>query len=102
MAPSRSLLARFKKALKRTQAWRPNSKAIPEQSSVLPNKVSVPEQPQAAKQQPIIHQEQSSVAAASTMPILQIALTNNTTSNQVFAYISEHDWNIWSMYWKNH
>jgi hypothetical protein len=94
MAPSKSLLVRFKNALKRTQAWRPNSKAVPKQASVIPNKVSIPEQPQAAKQQPIIHQDQPSVATANTMPTLQIALTNNTTSDQVFAYISKHDQNL--------
>jgi hypothetical protein len=88
MAPSKSLLVRFKNALRRTQAWRPNSKAVPNQASAIPTKVSIPEQPQAAKQQPIIHQDQSSVAATSTMPTLQIALTNNTTSDQAFAYIS--------------
>lgn len=92
MAPSRPLLARLKKALKRVQTWRPGQKAVPEQTSAPPTntKASVPEQPQAATRQPIIHQDQAPIAAASTMPTLQIALQNNTTSNQVYAYISEH------------
>jgi hypothetical protein len=89
MATSYPLLARLKSAIKRVHTWRPTKKAVPEQSSVSPNRVSVPEQPQAATRQPIIHQEESSVAAASTMPTLQIALKNNSTSDQVYAYVSE-------------
>lgn len=90
MAPSNSLLTRLKNTLKRITSWRPTkNKAVPEQSRALPDKTSVPEQPQAAPQQPIIHQDQTPVRAASTMPTLQIALKNNSTSNQIFAYVSE-------------
>ena len=90
MAPSNSLLARLKKTLKRITAWRPTKKkSVPEQPRALPDKTPVPEQPQAALQQPIIHQDQTPVRAASTMPTLQIALKNNSTSNQVYAYVSE-------------
>ena len=92
MAPSNSLLARLKKTLKRITAWRPTKKkSVPEQPRALPDKTPVPEQPQAAPQQPIIHQnqDQTPVRAASTMPTLQIALKNNSTSNQVYAYVSE-------------
>ena len=90
MAPSNSLLARLKNTLKRITAWRPNKKkAASEQPRALPDKTSVPTQPQAALQQPIIHQDETPVKAASTMPTLQIALKNNSTSNQVYAYISE-------------
>ena len=90
MAPSNSLLARLKNALKRITAWRPTKKkAVPEQPRPLPDKTSVPEQPQAAPQQPIIHQDQTPVRAASTMPTLQIALKNNSTSNQIYAYVSK-------------
>lgn len=89
MAPSNSLSTRLKNAFKRVTTWRPRKKATPEKSSANPDKASVPEQPQAATQKPIIHQDQSSVAPASTMPTLQIALTNNTASTQVYAYISE-------------
>jgi len=74
--------------LKRITAWRPTkTKSVPEQPRALPDKTSVPKQPQAAPQQPIIHQDQT-VKAASTMPTLQIALKNNSTSNQVYAYVS--------------
>jgi hypothetical protein len=91
MAPSNSLLARLKSTLKRITAWRPNKKktTAPVQPRALPDKSPVPEQPQAALQQPIIHQDQTPVRAASTMPTLQIALKNNSTSNQVYAYVSE-------------
>jgi hypothetical protein len=91
MAPSTSLLARLKNTLKHITAWRPNNKkkAVPEQPRDLPDKTSVPEQPQAAPRQAIIHQDQTPVTAASTMPTLQIALKNNSTSNQVYAYVSE-------------
>lgn len=90
MAPSNSLLARLKNTLKRITAWRPTKKkSVPEQPRALPDKTPVPEQPQAAPQQPIIHQDQTPVRAASTMPTLQIALKNNSTSNQVYAYVSE-------------
>lgn len=91
MAPSNSLWARLKNAVKRVTTWRPSSKkvAAPKQPSAAPDKASVPEQPQAATQKPIVHQDQSSVAPASTMPTLQIALTNNTAADQVYAYISE-------------
>jgi len=91
MAPSTSFSARIKSTLRRITAWRPIKKAVPEQPRALPDKtsVSVPEQPQAAPRQPIIHQDPSSVTAASTMPTLQIALKNNSTSSQMYAYISE-------------
>jgi hypothetical protein len=90
MAPSNSLLARLKSTLKRITAWRPNKKKTASaQPRALPDKSSVPEQLQADSQQPIVHQDQTPVRAASTMPTLQIALKNNSTSNQVYAYVSE-------------
>jgi hypothetical protein len=88
MAPSNLFLAHIKDTLKRIAAWRPTKKAVPEQKRALQDKVSVPEQPQAAPRQPITHQDPSSVTAASTMPTLRIALKNNSTSSQIYAYIS--------------
>lgn len=90
MAPSNSLWTRLKNAVKRVATWSPSKKTAPEKSSAKPDKASEPEQPQPATQKPIVHQDQSSVAPASTMPTLQIALTNNTASSQVYAYISKH------------
>ena len=89
MAPSNAFMARIKNTLKRIAAWRPTKKAVPEQPRALPEKASVPEQPQAAPRRPVIHQDPSSITAASTMPTLQIALKNNSTSSQIYAYISE-------------
>lgn len=90
MALSNAFLTRIKNTLKRITAWRPTKKkAIPEQPRALPDKTSVPEQPQAAPQQPIVHQDQTPVRAASTMPTLQVALKNNSSSNQVYAYVSK-------------
>lgn len=92
MAPSNSLWTRLKNAVKRVTTWRPSSKKVAapnKEPNATPDKASVPEQPQAATQKPIVHQDQSSVAPATTMPTLQIALTNNTAADQVYAYISE-------------
>lgn len=89
MAPSDSIADRLKKLFKRIPTWRHKKETIPSQPAALPNKASPPEQPQAATRQPIIHQDKSSVKAASTMPTLQIALQNQSTSTEVYAYISE-------------
>lgn len=89
MAPSTSILDRAKKLLKRIPTWRPKKNTAAKQQATLPNKASLPEQPLAAIQKPIIHQDRSAVKAASTMPTLQIALENQTSSTQVYAYISE-------------
>lgn len=94
MATSNPLVARLKKLIKRIPIARNKKATAPKQPAAtpaIPTEVAAPEQPQAVvRQQPIIHQD-SSVAAASTMPTLQIALQNQTTSNEVYAYISEHD-----------
>ena len=95
MATSISLLARLKKLIKRIPIARNKKAATPKQPAFTPDnptEVAAPEQPQeVVRQQPIIHQDSSTVAVASTMPTLQIALQNQTTSNEVYAYISEHN-----------
>jgi len=95
MATSIPLLARLKKLLKRMPIARNKKAAAPKEPVVtpaIPTEVAAPEQPQeVVRQQPIIHQDSSSVAVASTMPTLQIALQNQTASNEVYAYISEHE-----------
>jgi hypothetical protein len=95
MATSNPLLARLKKLIKRIPIARNKKAATPKQPAAtptIPTQVTAPEQPkEVVQQQPIIHQDSSSVVAASTMPTLQIALQNQTTSNEVYAYISERD-----------
>jgi hypothetical protein len=95
MATSNPLLARLKKLIKRIPIARNKKASAPKQPATtptIPTEVAAPEQPQEVfRQQPIVHQDSSSVVAASTMPTLQIALQNQTTSNEVYAYISEHD-----------
>ena len=100
MATSTPLLARLKKLIKRIPIARNKKAATPKEPVVTPAiptevaapQVAAPEQPQEVfRQQPIVHQDSSSVVAESTMPTLQIALQNQTTSNEVYAYISKHD-----------
>jgi hypothetical protein len=96
MATSNPILARLKKLIKRIPIARNKKATAPKQAAAatptIPTKVAAPEQPQeVVRQQPIIHQDSSSVAVASTMPTLQIALQNQTTSNEVYAYISEQN-----------
>ena len=95
MATSNPLLARLRKLIKRIPIAR-NKKATapkePAAAPTIPTKVAAPEEPQeVVRQQPIINQDSPSVAIASTMPTLQIALQNQTSSSEVYAYISEHD-----------
>lgn len=95
MATSNPILARLKKLIKRIPIARNKKSAAPKQPAAtptIPTEVAAPEQPQeVVRQHPIVHQDSSSVVAESTMPTLQIALQNQTTSNEVYAYISKHD-----------
>jgi len=96
MATSNPLLARLRKLIKRIPIARNKKATVPREPAAaaptIPTKVAAPEQPQeVVRQQPIIHQDSSSVAVASTMPTLQIALQNQTASNEIYAYISKHD-----------
>lgn len=89
MAPSNSIVSRIRKLFKRVPTWFQRRTKAPGDSAQPSNKVSLPEQPKAAPQQPTEPQDNSSAAKASTMPTLQIALQNQTTSGDVFAYISK-------------
>ena len=96
MATSNPLLARLRKLIKRIPIARNKKATVPKEPAAaaptIPTKVAAPEQPQeVVRQQPIIHQDSSSVAVASTMPTLQIALQNQTASNEIYDYISKHD-----------
>lgn len=88
MAPSNAIIERIKKSFKRVPTWF-RKKTTPGKSAAPSNKVSLPEQPKEELQQPTKPQDKSSVAKASTMPTLQIALQNQTTSGDVYAYISK-------------
>lgn len=89
MAPSQSVWSRIRGMVKRITSRRRTKSSTTEQPAALPNKASSPEEPQAASQQPNKPQGQSEVRAATTMPTLQIALQNQTSSSQVYAYISK-------------
>lgn len=88
MAPSQSVWSRIRGMVNRITSRRRTKSSITKQPAALANKASSPEAPQAASQQPNKPQDQSEVRAATTMPTLQIALQNQTSSSQVYAYIT--------------